>query len=80
MISKPILAIFRNLPSMNILRQLQLLILVKENNVDTYTKFPVNAKEKEYARGSTDSQMHPETLQNHNERRTIFDFIQCYPS
>jgi hypothetical protein len=45
MISKPILTTFRNLPSMNILGRPQSLILVEENNVDTYTKFAVNAKE-----------------------------------
>jgi hypothetical protein len=45
MISKLILAILRNLLSMSILRRPQSLILVKQNNVDTYTKLAVNAKE-----------------------------------
>jgi hypothetical protein len=45
MIPKPILVTFRNLPSMNILGRAQSLIFGTENNVDTYTKFAVNAKE-----------------------------------
>jgi hypothetical protein len=45
MIPKPILVTFRSLPSMNKFGRAQSLILVKENNVDTYTKFAVNAKE-----------------------------------
>jgi hypothetical protein len=45
MISKPLSAKFRSLTSMNILGRAQSLILVKENHVDTYTKFAVNAKE-----------------------------------
>jgi hypothetical protein len=45
MIPKLILATFRNLPSMDIPGRAQSLILVKENQVDTYTKFAVNAKE-----------------------------------
>jgi hypothetical protein len=38
MISKLILAILRNLPSMHILRRPHSLILVKENNVDIRTR------------------------------------------
>jgi hypothetical protein len=33
----------------------------------------LNIKNKEYARGSTDSRMHPETSQNHNERKLFFN-------
>jgi hypothetical protein len=45
MISKPIPATFRNLPSYKILGRAQSLILFKENHVNTYTKFAVNAEE-----------------------------------
>jgi hypothetical protein len=68
---------------MNIIRRPQSLILVKENNVRTRNLLLMQKstiRSTEYARGSTDFRMHPEILQNHNGRRTIFDFIQCYSS
>jgi hypothetical protein len=65
------LATFRNLPSMNILRRPQSLILVKENNVDRYTKLAVNAKEynqvvKKYYQVMPSGRQIPECTQKHH--------------
>jgi hypothetical protein len=70
MIPKPILATFRNLLSMSIFGRAQLLILVKENQVDTYTRFAVNAKEyNQFRPNMPGGQQIPECTQKHH--RTI---------
>jgi hypothetical protein len=70
MIPKPILATFRNLPSMSIFGRAQSLILVKENQVDTYTRFAVNAKEyNQFRPNMPGGRQIPEYTQKHH--RTI---------
>jgi hypothetical protein len=67
MIPKPILATFRILPSMNIPGRAQSLILVKENQVDTYTRFAVNAKEyNQFHPNMPGGRQIPECTQNHH--------------